>query len=456
MDITHLIEHPEELNQETLYDLRRLVAVYPTYHAARILFLQNLFLLHDSTFDQELRKASLLVPDRRVLFAMTQTFTQRTKTTAQPNGAAAVNTTTQANPLVASVTEARTESTEPVVAIGEAPETIADKPTEVGAANAELAHVSAEEAAASAEEAHVSAEVPAADGEAPAEISAMDDTPAPAAGTATAQAVAPAGKTRRPTKKYAPADSTSRLLDDFLSNTPAPLPKKSIKADPSTDYMSFLMQQENENPTEELAANAETPATDATASRLDTLIDSFIASQAEGITLSDNPITPEGIFDTESEGGTDSVEAEAETDIYSEDGVTAENETATSTATASAEEGEATPPAAAENETAAAVAEPLTDKASDAEPSIPSGTSAPAEDAAAESAEPLSSKETSGTSAELSETLAQIYIKQQKYDRAIEVLSKISAEGASNANPFLADQMRFLQKLARLQQTRKK
>lgn len=454
MDITHLIEHPEELNQETLYDLRRLVAVYPTYHAARILFLQNLFLLHDSTFDQELRKASLLVPDRRVLFAMTQTFTQRTKTTAQPNGAAAVNTTAQADPLVASVTEARTESTEPVVAIGEATESIADKPAGLAAANAEEDHADAEVAHANIEVAAASAEVPSADGEVPTEVYSIGDTPAPAAGTATVQAVAPVGKTRRPTKKYAPADSTSRLLDDFLSNTPAPLPKKSIKADPSTDYMSFLMQQEDDNPTEELATNAETPATDATASRLDTLIDSFIASQAEGITLSDNPITPEGIFDTESEGGTDSVEAEAGTDIYNEDDVTAEGETATPPATA--EEGEATPPAAAENETPAAVAEPLTDKASDADPAIPLGTAAPAQGTAAETAEPLSSKETSGTSAELSETLAQIYIKQQKYDRAIEVLSKISSEGASNANPFLADQMRFLQKLARLQQTRKK
>lgn len=77
MDITHLIEHPEELNQETLYDLRRLVAIYPAFHAARILFLKNLFLLHDPTFDQELRRAALLVPDRRVLFAITHPETFR-------------------------------------------------------------------------------------------------------------------------------------------------------------------------------------------------------------------------------------------------------------------------------------------------------------------------------------------------------------------------------------------
>ena len=54
MDITSLINHPERLNKETLYDLRSLLALYPYYQPARILLLKNLFLLHDSTFDEEL------------------------------------------------------------------------------------------------------------------------------------------------------------------------------------------------------------------------------------------------------------------------------------------------------------------------------------------------------------------------------------------------------------------
>ena len=53
MDIANLINHPENLNKETLYDLRSMLALYPYYQPARILLLQNLFLLHDPTFDDE-------------------------------------------------------------------------------------------------------------------------------------------------------------------------------------------------------------------------------------------------------------------------------------------------------------------------------------------------------------------------------------------------------------------
>lgn len=68
--IAELIAHPELLNKDTLYGLRELVAKYPYYQAARLLFLQNLFLLHDPLFGEELRKAAILLPDRRVLFQM--------------------------------------------------------------------------------------------------------------------------------------------------------------------------------------------------------------------------------------------------------------------------------------------------------------------------------------------------------------------------------------------------
>lgn len=70
--IAGLIAHPEQLNKETLHGLRELVAKYPYYQAARLLFLQNLFLLHDPMFGEELRKAALYVPDRRVLFRMVE------------------------------------------------------------------------------------------------------------------------------------------------------------------------------------------------------------------------------------------------------------------------------------------------------------------------------------------------------------------------------------------------
>jgi len=43
-----------------------MLALYPYYQPARILLLQNLFLLHDSTFDDELRRAAVYISDRSV------------------------------------------------------------------------------------------------------------------------------------------------------------------------------------------------------------------------------------------------------------------------------------------------------------------------------------------------------------------------------------------------------
>ncbi len=62
------ITHPEQLNRETLYELRTLLARYPYFQTARLLYLKNLYLLHDADFGNELRKAALYVNDRRVLF----------------------------------------------------------------------------------------------------------------------------------------------------------------------------------------------------------------------------------------------------------------------------------------------------------------------------------------------------------------------------------------------------
>ena len=39
------------MNKETLYDLRALLALYPYYQTARLLMLQNLYLLHDPRSD---------------------------------------------------------------------------------------------------------------------------------------------------------------------------------------------------------------------------------------------------------------------------------------------------------------------------------------------------------------------------------------------------------------------
>lgn len=62
------IRQPELLNQDSLYELRKLVARYPYFQTARLLLLKNLFLLQDVSFRDELRKSALYIADLSVLF----------------------------------------------------------------------------------------------------------------------------------------------------------------------------------------------------------------------------------------------------------------------------------------------------------------------------------------------------------------------------------------------------
>lgn len=344
MDIAYLIAHPEELDQETLYDLRRLVAVYPTYHAARIIFLQNLFLLHDPTFDQELRRAALLVPDRRVLFAMTQTIGMPKKTAAASVSDNQCTTSKTAMEQVHAPTEPKVSG---------------------------IAEASSSEESSGQE---------------------MQDT-----------ATATIAHGKKYAKKYAVSDTTSQLLDNFLDSTPRPLAKKRIKADPSTDYMSYLMQQEEEG-----TPNAPVTESSAGMSRLDSLIDSFIESAEGGITLPEDPMLPEE-------------------NLIIETLATEPEETHIAAASAGAADDK--------EETAASAPE--------------------ASPAVEEDVEDENDTRVVTSTTELSETLAQIYIKQHRYDRAIEVLSKINTDDAAKSNPYLADQMRFLQKLSKLHSGKK-
>ena len=70
MRIIDYIKHPDCMDRESLYELRSQVALYPYFQTARLLMLQNLFLLHDPTFDEELRKAAIYITDRKVLFQL--------------------------------------------------------------------------------------------------------------------------------------------------------------------------------------------------------------------------------------------------------------------------------------------------------------------------------------------------------------------------------------------------
>ena len=72
MNLIRLLNHPELLNRTTLFQLREEVARHPYFVPARLLFLQNLLLLHDADFGSELRKAALMVPDRSLLYEMVE------------------------------------------------------------------------------------------------------------------------------------------------------------------------------------------------------------------------------------------------------------------------------------------------------------------------------------------------------------------------------------------------
>ena len=72
MNLSALIKNPQNLDRDSLYELRSLLALYPYYQTARLLMLQNLYLLHDPMFDEELRAASVYITNRKVLFQMVE------------------------------------------------------------------------------------------------------------------------------------------------------------------------------------------------------------------------------------------------------------------------------------------------------------------------------------------------------------------------------------------------
>ena len=63
-----LINHPERMDRNTLYELRSTLAQYPYFQTARLLMLQNLYILHDTSFDEELRKSAIYITNRKTIF----------------------------------------------------------------------------------------------------------------------------------------------------------------------------------------------------------------------------------------------------------------------------------------------------------------------------------------------------------------------------------------------------
>lgn len=83
MSISELINNPNLMDRDTLYELRSLLALYPYFQTARLLMLQNLYLLHDPTFDEELRRSAIYITDRKVIFNLIEAAHYRLNTIAE-------------------------------------------------------------------------------------------------------------------------------------------------------------------------------------------------------------------------------------------------------------------------------------------------------------------------------------------------------------------------------------
>ncbi len=62
------IQHPECLDKDSLYELRSILARYPYFQTARLLYLKNMFLMQDPAFKEELKRSALYVADLSLLF----------------------------------------------------------------------------------------------------------------------------------------------------------------------------------------------------------------------------------------------------------------------------------------------------------------------------------------------------------------------------------------------------
>jgi len=66
--IYQFMQNPEKMNQETLQALKELTEQYPAFETGWILYLKNLKILKDSSFEQELINGAIRIHDRRKLY----------------------------------------------------------------------------------------------------------------------------------------------------------------------------------------------------------------------------------------------------------------------------------------------------------------------------------------------------------------------------------------------------
>lgn len=66
----YYLKHPELLDQNSVEGLKEIIADYPYFPVARMLYLRNLRNLNSYKFESELFKHALYIPDRKILYEL--------------------------------------------------------------------------------------------------------------------------------------------------------------------------------------------------------------------------------------------------------------------------------------------------------------------------------------------------------------------------------------------------
>ena len=78
------IREPELLTADVVSELADLIEQNPSFQTARLLYVYGLYRLQDARFGEELRKAALFIPDRRVLYHLLEDEKLQLDTPAVP------------------------------------------------------------------------------------------------------------------------------------------------------------------------------------------------------------------------------------------------------------------------------------------------------------------------------------------------------------------------------------
>ena len=370
------LEHPERLNRETLCELRTLLARYPYFQTARLLYLKNLFLLHDPSFAEELRKAALYISNRRMLFYLIEGE--------------------RFSPASLEVKETPKEETldRTLSLIDSFLATLPDEPA-----------------------------VPL---EIPMDVAAVTTD-------YTSLLLQDVGQA----DENAPRLKGQALIDEFIGKQQEKELEPLVNSEPKS--ASSAAESETavclDSP-EVLSSNSDSPG--------DLPSESVVVSET-GISAAVEGI-PEVGHSTELEASSEAVESSdevcaSETIASSDDGHSSEAVEPATADNASGTEGDV-----ASSGAAAVQQEAEPDEAvATAEPSGSSETAAMTESSALSESDETSDDDMDEESY-FTETLAKIYVKQQRYSKALEIIKKLNLKYPKK-NAYFADQIRFLEKL---------